>query len=965
MNIRSQAFGIFSISALLLNIPLSASAETFEPLFTSTSNFYPTSTYTPPSTFGTTTSTTKAPVTTTTTSTSTTTTTTIKIKSPPKVDCQSGLIDSNSLTDSEVTLAKKFFDTKIASLLSKSGATLLSAKQNTSSLENQCIHKIIVAPPSGKIGTADMSTLKVKLCREAGARECKEISLNRDGMALISTSRSKIANENSFRVTMAAQTLGTEKVAIPHALSPKLECPPILGTPPTNTSAVINDYTANTIRPMLLAKYDFDFTKQPPSNARGVRSAGQTVALDFPCSNISGGVSLTWPNLASRTGTLFYGSNGALLSKATLHIGAISGGTSTNTSGQVPNQVLTGVETTNGQEVRSSLVSHLMWALEADDVHAIAGDGITLNAKVQDSKENLSEAVAWVLEQGATGEPQWKHLPDVTVKVAGTATTKSHRDTPGTEVSAAFFDESTPNPVINLNSISYLFNIDSRTSAQCIDISMESSEECRGGRSVTAKLQTQIYLKIKNSPLVAAQTGKPYRFINMGLFVMPVSLRPDSEGNYSKRVCGMPGTSQISLPRNNGSENCSLEISESNAEPKSLREEPEPNPKIDGWGRLVYNFEQAPFSADGQARMVNINVKFANTDANASLDVNGDGQSDLVVWRPSAQVGETNVVQSNFITATVAPGADESASALPSILTPNADAEVSPWGLSSGFVPLPPVRYKDKMWFSVVDTAHNIWYGRPVTDQSKQSALDTHNAFTAQWGLPGDIHLTGNLFGDYNDELVVWRPSNGTWYTRTIDGGFDPSGATHETSQLGLPGDTPLLGNVDGDAYQDKVIYREIPGGVSKWFIKLSNGQSAPNGIFEFEIDFCLSGDKPLLADITGDGRDDLVCVRKNEAGTGFSYWYVRDSSKPWEEPSAEKGTRIACGIDGLDSYFHIDVKSEDGSSYSIPAVSRLKAGSTEQMELILCKPNKDGTVNYVSRAFGKKGDYMPGFGKM
>ena len=35
-----------------------------------------------------------------------------------------------------------------------------------------------------------------------------------------------------------------------------------------------------------------------------------------------------------------------------------------------------------------------------------------------------------------------------------------------------------------------------------------------------------------------------------------------------------------------------------------------------------------------------------------------------------------------------------------------------------------------------------------------------------QWGVPGDQPLSGDFDGDGKTDLVIYRPSTGTWYVR-------------------------------------------------------------------------------------------------------------------------------------------------------------------------------------------------------
>lgn len=90
------------------------------------------------------------------------------------------------------------------------------------------------------------------------------------------------------------------------------------------------------------------------------------------------------------------------------------------------------------------------------------------------------------------------------------------------------------------------------------------------------------------------------------------------------------------------------------------------------------------------------------------------------------------------------------------------------------------------------------------------------NYFSAiQWGLPGDIPVPFDYDADGRTDLVVWRPSNGTWYIR--------SAVSNESTaiQWGLPGDIPTYGDFDGDHFNDIAVYRPSTG---TWYVRTRSG---------------------------------------------------------------------------------------------------------------------------------------------
>ena len=97
------------------------------------------------------------------------------------------------------------------------------------------------------------------------------------------------------------------------------------------------------------------------------------------------------------------------------------------------------------------------------------------------------------------------------------------------------------------------------------------------------------------------------------------------------------------------------------------------------------------------------------------------------------------------------------------------------------------------------------------------------------WGQADDRAVHGDYDGDGRDDLAVYRPSNGTWYIANTNGGTT-------ILHFGISTDTPTPADYDGDGKTDIAVYRN---GV--WYV---NGSTSGIVISSFG----LAGDVPLAA---------------------------------------------------------------------------------------------------------------------
>ncbi|MBC8492498.1 MAG: VCBS repeat-containing protein [Chloroflexi bacterium] len=234
-------------------------------------------------------------------------------------------------------------------------------------------------------------------------------------------------------------------------------------------------------------------------------------------------------------------------------------------------------------------------------------------------------------------------------------------------------------------------------------------------------------------------------------------------------------------------------------------------------------------------------------------DFDGDGKTDLTVWRP--------------------PEGGQSAAHLM---------------LLSGTTPpydYGQAQYKNSGWPSMGDipiegdfdgdgkTDVAIWRETAGVWIIATSSSNFTDYIFAQWGTPGDVPIAGDYDGDGKSDIGFFR--NGTWGILKSSADF-----AYEVSlwfSWGKAGDTPVVGDFDGDGKTDPTVWRPPEGGQSATHLMLLSGTTPPYDYGQAQYKdsgWPSMGDIPIEGDFDGDGKTD-VAIWRETAGV----WIIATSS--------------------------------------------------------------------------------------
>lgn len=249
-------------------------------------------------------------------------------------------------------------------------------------------------------------------------------------------------------------------------------------------------------------------------------------------------------------------------------------------------------------------------------------------------------------------------------------------------------------------------------------------------------------------------------------------------------------------------------------------------------------------AAETQATIVGEfnNLSGSQTGANVQVDVGGD----LTTIYNFGAVGGTN---GNFQTATINVTPAQVIQLRAGLWTATIASANNAGELSGGLT-----QRNNGSDFDG-DGSNDLSLFRPSTGTWYSQNNQGTTAFS--WGLSGDQMVSGDYDGDGKTDATVYRNQGGAgiWYVRrSSDNGLTGL-------QFGLGDDVAVRGDYDGDGRSDFAVFRPSNG---NWYITRSSNGSV------LTINWGLSGDKPVATDFDGDGKTDIAVYRPSSGA-----WYV------------------------------------------------------------------------------------------